>query len=182
MHAFDRDGTVIGSLTSYEANHPKNIRTTDDMTLIQPVADWINRNGGIVLSNQDGPSKFKHWVNITHEFKYLMDQIPGLQACFWSMSHRGVDGAVCHHLTKDSQGKLVHGETKMEGSTTFRKPDEGMPLLAKKMGYGITHYVGNLSGLPDYAKGKDSDLFFALNSKLKYVDVRDFIKESNHVV
>lgn len=176
MYGFDRDGTIIGSLTSYEANHPQNIKSVQDMVLIQPVVDWINTNGGIVLSNQDGPSKFKHWVNIAHEFKYLMDIVPGLQACFWSMAHRGVEGAVCHHLTRDGQGKLVHGQTKMEGSTTFRKPDEGMAVLAKKMGYSLTHYMGDLSGNPDYANGKDSDLFFALNSRLKYIDVRDFIK------
>ena len=168
MYAFDRDGTVIRSLVSFEANDPKQIRTVQDMVLIQPVADWINTNGGIVLSNQDGPSKCKHWVNITHEFKHLMDLVPGIRACFWSMAHRGVDGAVCHHITRNGQGKLLHGQTKMDGldgSTTFRKPDIGMAVLAKKMGYSLTHYVGD----------QNSDLFFALNSRLKYLDVRDFV-------
>lgn len=176
MYGFNRDGTVIGSLVSYEANHPKNIRTTDDMKIIQPVADWINSNGGIILSNQDGPSMSKHWVNIAHEFKHLMDQVPGLQACFWSMARRGVDGAVCHYLTRD-QGNLSYGHTSVQSPTTFRKPDTGMAILAARMGYSLTHYVGDMSGNPDYGKGVDSDLFFALNSRLQYIDVRDFIKE-----
>ena len=91
-----------------------------------------------------------------------------------------VDGAVCHHITRNDQGKLLHGQTKMVGSTTFRKPDIGMAVLAKQMGYSLTHYVGDQSGSQDYGKGKNSDLFFAMNSRLKYLDVRDFLLRRSH--
>ena len=39
----------------------------------------------------------------------------------------------------------------------------------------ITHYVGDLSGNPAYADGRDSDRQFALNLGCEYLDVNDFL-------
>ncbi|MEM9213972.1 MAG: hypothetical protein AAGD25_06455 [Cyanobacteria bacterium P01_F01_bin.150] len=175
MYAFDRDGTVIGSVFDYAANNPNNLASPADMKIIKPVADWINKNGGIIISNQDGPTRRKGVGLVMKEFEYLMKSITGLQGCYWSVSKNGVDGAECHGFARES-GIIVHVMT-LDASHyggSFRKPSPGMALLAKANGFEITHYVGDLSGIPNYANGKDSDRVFAQNAGLRYVDVRGF--------
>lgn len=180
MYAFDRDGTVIGSLTSYEANHPKHIKSPDDMALIKPVIDWINVHGAIIISNQDGPSEYMGSDRVRQCFERLMSEIPGLQACFWSeRNFEGKDGRVCRILERRDPSSLSISELKFgyryNSKGIYRKPQIGMALQAKAMGYPIAHYVGDLSGNPDWGNGKDSDRVFAENAGLEYQDVKDFI-------
>lgn len=162
MIAFDRDGVLVGVLGDFEANHPKHING-HEMNLIMPVVEKIN-SPCICISNQQGIK----WGYISKElvilqFGWLMGKIPQIQASFFCPD------------AGESCIAIVEGKVKEFEGKEFRKPDSGMAELAKSLGFPITHYVGDLSGNPNYADGRDSDLQFAKNSGLQYLDVNEFL-------
>lgn len=162
MYAFDRDGVLVGVLGNFEDNHPKFI-TGHVMNLIQPVVKKIT-SPCICISNQQGIK----WGYVPKElvimqFGWLMGKIPQIKASFFCPD----EGKSCI--------AIINGELKEFEGEGFRKPDSGMAELAQKLGFPITHYVGDLSGNPNYADGRDSDFQFAKNSGLQYLDVNEFL-------
>lgn len=174
MYAFDRDGTVIGG-RDFASNNPRKLQRAEDQRINPEVAKFINAKGGVILSNQDGPSRYKPWGKIAAEFAYLMDQIPGLKACFWSM-HQSLDGALCHGLIRNRSGEIefTRSDISLISARSFRKPDTGLAEISFNFGFGLAHYVGDLSGRADYADGRNSDRQFALNAGIEYIDIVDF--------
>lgn len=177
MFAFDRDGTVIGKLGDSLQNHPKHLAQPEDQRLIQPVADYINQYGGIIISNQAGvANKYTSLDKVIAEFNYLHNSLPGLKASFFCPDY----GDTCYMVYP--QGDLIEAfqisaapyYCHLQG--TFRKPDLGMFKIAADRFGALDGYVGDLSGRPDYGNGMDSDKQAAINFGISYYDVNDFIQ------
>jgi len=172
--AYDRDGVVLFAPT-YKDGHPSRVSYKNIRDRIDPVvAKTINENGGIVLSNQDGASKYKSSLELRWEFEKIIEQLPGIRLCLWSLP--GING----HYGDRCEGLLVrrvgYPPTNVSQSCrrygNFRKPNIGMFRLAKHLGFDFQCYIGDLSGLPRWADGKDSDLLAAKNAAVKYYDVK----------
>lgn len=172
--AFDRDGTLIGSLGDFEANHPKHLKTPECQKLILPVANWINENGGILISNQQGiENGYTTLDRVVAEFVHLHKLIPGLKASFFCPD----SGESCWMVF---QGEAIWISRKAEYKLLqgyYRKPKVGMFEIASDQFGELAGYVGDLSGKPHYGRGMDSDRQAAINAKLPYWDVNDFIRE-----
>jgi histidinol phosphatase-like enzyme len=176
--AYDRDGVVLAS-PSYGDAHPKNINYKNIINRIDPVvAKRINRNGGIILSNQDGASKYKSTLEICWEFEALMESIPGLWLCLWSLPGFGDDGKYgdrCEGLLV-REGDYRRIPTNISETWrrygNFRKPSPGMFKLAKHLGFTVDRYIGDLSGVPYWADGKDSDKKAADAAGVYYIDIK----------
>lgn len=173
MLAFDRDGTVIGSLGDFEANHPKHLKTPQCQKLIQPVADWINKHGAVIISNQAGIANgYTCLDRVVAEFLYLHSILPGLKASFFCPDH----GENCWMVHQD-EAFLISGKpcySDLRG--TYRKPNAGMFAIARDQFGGLAGYVGDLSGKPNYGNGMSSDRGAAINAGLPYWDVNEFIQ------
>lgn len=164
MIAFDRDGVLVGKLGDWEACHPKHYNN-QEMPLIKEVIKLINEPC-IVISNQQGIKwGYSSLESVVNQFKWLMSEVPQIKASFFCPD----DGKFCWVVKSDGWIRQY------DGLINFRKPEKGMAVLAKSLGFDIDTYVGDLSGNPDYADGKDSDRQFAINSGLKYLDVNEFI-------
>lgn len=166
MYAFDRDGVLVGVLGDFAAGHPKNYQGAE-MPLITSVLAKVPKNS-IIISNQAGIERGYTTLEVVQsQFDWLMAQQPNFVGAFFCPD----EGANCYFRTRKMQGWA-----KSTDLATFRKPDAGMGLLAQDvMGKPITHYIGDLSGNPAYADGRDSDRQFALNLGCEYLDVNDFL-------
>jgi histidinol phosphatase-like enzyme len=174
--AYDRDGVVLASPT-YKDGHPSRVSYKDITDRIDPVvADKINQEGGIILSNQDGTARYKSNLELRWEFEKLIESIPGLWLCLWSLPDvDGTYGDRCEGLLI-REGDYRRIPTNISESWrrfgNFRKPNPGMFQLAKHLGFHIQYYVGDLSGLPSWADGKDSDKKAADAAGVYYIDIK----------
>jgi len=166
MDAFDRDGVLVGFLGDFAAGHPKNYQGAE-MPLIQSVLSKVPPNS-IIISNQAGIDRGYTTLEVVqNQFDWLMAQQLNFIGAFFCSD----EGETCYFRTRKMQGWA-----KSVDLATFRKPEAGMGLLAQDvMGESITHYIGDLSGNPAYADGRDSDRQFAANLGCKYLDVNDFL-------
>lgn len=162
MIAFDRDGVLVGVLGNWEAGHPKNYKGAQ-MPLIQQMITKVP-DGSIIISNQAGVARgYTSLSKVMSQFDWLLDEVqPNFLAAFFCPD----EGHTCWF-------RIRHGWTKTTSSTPiFRKPNAGMGLLAQEhLGTKIATYVGDLSGNPAYAGGRNSDWLFAQNLGCKYLDV-----------
>ena len=176
MYAFDRDGVLAGKLGNFAAGHPKNYKGAE-MPLIKEVLAKVPKNS-IIISNQAGIDRGYTTLEVVQaQFDWLMAQQPNFVGAFFCPD----EGESCwYKVTKkiNSIGYARGEWRKCDRSDRggFRKPDTGMGRLAHHIvGEPITHYVGDLSGNPTYANGRDSDRQFALNLGCEYLDVNDFL-------
>lgn len=166
MYAFDRDGVLTGVLGDFAAGHPKNYQSAE-MPLIGSVFRRVPK-GSIIISNQAGIDRGYTTLELVQsQFDWLMYHQPNFVGAFFCPD----EGSSCYVRTRH-----MARWAKSTDLDTFRKPDAGMGLLAQEViGKRITHYVGDLSGNPAYADGRDSDRQFALNLGCEYLDVHDFL-------
>lgn len=166
MFAFDRDGVLIGVLGDFTAGHPKNYKGAE-MPLIKSVLSKVPK-GSIIISNQAGIDRGYTTLEVVQsQFDWLMEQQPNFIGAFFCPD----EGSSCYFRTR----KMAEW-AKSTDLPTFRKPNAGMGLLAQDvLSKPVTHYIGDLSGNPDYADGRDSDRLFAQNLGCKYLDVNDFL-------
>jgi histidinol phosphatase-like enzyme len=166
MIAFDRDGVLVGVLGDFAAGHPKNYQGAE-MPLIKKVLARVPKNS-IIISNQAGIDRGYTTLEVVQaQFDWLMEQQPNFIGAFFCPD----EGRTCYFRTR-----RMEAWGKSQDLPTFRKPDAGMGLLAQDvMGKPITHYIGDLSGNPAYADGRDTDRQFALNLGCKYLDVNNFL-------
>ena len=166
MYAFDRDGVLVGVLGDFAAGHPQNYQGAE-MPLITSVLSKVPKNS-IIISNQAGISHDYTTLEVVKaQFDWLMAQQPNFIGAFFC----------------PDEGESCWGRTKKQGWTyfddhllNFRKPRAGMGFVAQTVfSRKITHYIGDLSGNPAYADGRDSDRQFAANLGCKYLDVNDFL-------
>lgn len=168
MIAFDRDGVLTGVLGDWEACHPKHYNNSVEMPLIKEVIQKINKPC-VVISNQQGIKwGYCSLETVIGQFEWLMQRVPQIQASLFCP-----DGGNKSWIVK-KDGWIRQYETEVL-INFFRKPEKGMAVLARDLGFDIDTYVGDLSGNPDYADGRDSDRLFAQNAGLKYLDVNKFI-------
>lgn len=172
MLAFDRDGTVIGTLGDFEKNHPKHLTKPEDQRLIQPVADYIKFYGGIIISNQAGVANgYTSLDKVIAEFLYLHKLVP-----FYASFFCPDQGDTCWMIF-DGEAYLISDKpcySHLRG--IYRKPGTGMFKIAIDQCGKLDGYVGDLSGRPDYGNGMDSDKQAAINFGIPYYDVNDFIQ------
>ena len=166
MYAFDRDGVLAGKLGNFAAGHPQNYQGAE-MPLIEEVLARVPK-GSIIISNQAGISRGYTTLEVVQaQFDWLMAQQPNFAAAFFCPD----EGRTCYFRTR-----RMEAWGKSQDLPTFRKPDAGMGLLAQDVvGMNISHYIGDLSGNPAYADGRDTDRQFAANLGCKYLDVNDFL-------
>lgn len=175
MLAFDRDGTLIGSLTDFRANDPRDLTEPNSQRIIQPVANWINKNGGIIISNQQGITNgYTTLDRVVAQFVYLHNQIPGIRGSLFCPNK----GESCWLVIGSESTEISLIYSHLKGS--FRKPSPGMFAVAASLFGPLEGYVGDLSGLSDYAEGRDTDLKAAIASGIGYWDVREFIAQHCH--
>ena len=168
MYAFDRDGVLVGVLGDFAAGHPKNYQGAE-MPLIKSVLRKVPK-GSIIISNQACIDRgYTSLAVVQRQFEWLMAQQPNFVGAFFCPD----EGATCYFRHIQMRGWDM---AKVESSHGFRKPSSGMGLLAQKVTRKrITHYIGDLSGNPAYADGRDSDRQFALNLGCEYLDVNEFL-------
>ena len=169
MYAFDRDGVLVGILGNFAAGHPKNYRGAE-MPLIKSVLAKVPKNS-IIISNQAGIERGYTTLEVVQsQFDWLMAQQPNFIGAFFCPD----EGAFCYH--RDKEDWWATSIEEMVECTSFRKPSNGMGVLAESwFNKKITHYIGDLSGNPAYADGRDSDRQFAANLGCEYIDVNDFL-------
>lgn len=170
MYALDRDGVLVGVLGNFAAGHPQNYQGAE-MPLITSVLAKVPKNS-IIISNQAGISHGYTTLEVVQsQFDWLMAQQPNFVGAFFCPD----EGEMCVFRTKaDSSWSSVSRGNGYEYN--FRKPESGMGHFAEDLlQETITHYIGDLSGNPDYANGRDSDRQFALNLGCEYLDVNDFL-------
>lgn len=186
MIAFDRDGVLVGVLGDFEASHPGRYQGSAEMPLIAPVINKINRLNKpvICISNQAGiKAGYTTKVEVLSQFRWLMRRIPELGACLFCPD----DGISCVALFSFNQAmalippnRRLRYKTELSNEAIYRKPRAGMgQLIPSYCGAKINLYVGDLSGRPDYANGRDSDKMFARNLQCDYMDVNEFIAASD---
>ncbi|MFG6101155.1 hypothetical protein U2F10_02805 [Leptothoe sp. EHU-05/26/07-4] len=164
-HAYDRDGTIIGSHTDWAANHPRHIKMPYNQQLSQLALSLPQDEPIIIISNQGGIQwGYKSPTAVINEMRFLMRLLPIAAAYFCPD-----DGQSCYWCTRLDWG-LVRDED------NYRKPGAGMARLAERHGYEILSYTGDLSGQADYANGRDSDRMFAAAARVPYYDVRERIQ------
>lgn len=168
MYAFDRDGVLVGVLGDFAAGHPKNYQGAE-MPLIKSVLSKVPKSS-IIISNQAGIDRGYSTIEVVQsQFDWLMAQQPNFIGAFFCPD----EGATCYYRKRASHW-FCEKNSKDWGD--FRKPYCGMGRLAiATIRKKITHYVGDLSGNPAYADGRDSDRQFALNLGCEYLDVNDFL-------
>ena len=170
MIGFDRDGVLVGVLGDYDACHPKHY--TIQMPLIEAVTFKI-KEPCIVISNQQGVKwGYSNLPCVINQFKWLMLKVPMIKASFFCPD----EGKSCWVVRSESAQKVERGLPGVPPFESFRKPHKGMWQFATLLGFSIDKYVGDLSGNPSYAEGRDSDRLFALNAGVQYQDVNDFIE------
>lgn len=170
MIAFDRDGVLVGVLGDFAAGHPKNYQGAE-MPLIESVLAKVPKNS-IIISNQAGISKGYTTLKVVQaQFDWLMARQPNFFGAFFCPD----EGEMCVFRTQEDRNwsSVSRGDGY---KYNFRKPESGMGAFAEDLiERSITHYIGDLSGNPDYADGRDSDRQFAQNLGCKYLDVNDFL-------
>lgn len=170
MFAFDRDGVLVGVLGDFAAGHPKNYQGAE-MPLIESVIAKVPK-GSIIISNQAGIDRgYTTLAVVKSQFDWLMAQQPNFVGAFFCPD----EGETCVFRERDD--KSWSSVSCIDGyEYDFKKPASGMGSFAQDvMGKQITHYIGDLSGNPSYAHGRDSDRQFALNLGCAYLDVNDFL-------
>ena len=171
MIGFDRDGVLVGVLGDWEKCHPKHYNNSVEMPLIQEVIAKINEPC-VVISNQQGVKwGYSSLESVVQQFQWLQSQVPQIQASFFCPD----EGKSCWVVRGESAQKVERGLPGVPGFESFRKPHKGMWQMAVLLGLDIDKYIGDLSGNPSYAEGKDSDRQFAVNCGIEYQDVNDFI-------
>jgi histidinol phosphatase-like enzyme len=165
MYAFDRDGVLVGVLGDFAAGHPKNYQGAE-MPLIESVLSKVPK-GSIIISNQAGIDRGYTTLEVVKsQFDWLMEQQPNFAGAFFCPD----EGESCVFRTR--KGKWA----KSCDELIYRKPETGMGILAQEiLENEISHYIGDLSGNPAYANGRNSDRQFALNLGCEYLDVNDFL-------
>ncbi len=177
MYAFDRDGVLVGILGDFAAGHPKNYNGAE-MPIIKEVLAKVPPNS-IIISNQAGIDRGYTTLKVVQsQFNWLMARQPNFIGAFFCPD----EGENCWFVTRWTSGWIQASEWSRKAewcmlSPDFRKPNTGMGIFAEKMfsGAKITHYIGDLSGNPHYADGRDSDRQFAQNLGCEYLDVNDFL-------
>lgn len=175
MYAFDRDGCYIGDPhLSFADNHPSKIKEPSGQQVYSPVGDWIAKRGEdcILISNQGGcgPNGYTSVAACAEQFRHLMDLNPLLIASFFCPN----EGQDCVGVFPGNKWEIFnYRDFPGLDPRAFRKPSGGMLKLAQRLGYPVTHYVGDLSGRPDYADGRDSDRSAAVDADVRFIDVRD---------
>jgi|GEM_PF-2667676 len=167
MYAFDRDGVLVGVLGNYDAGHPKNYQGAE-MPLIKSVLSKVPKNS-IIISNQAGIDRGYTTLEVVKsQFDWLMAQQPNFTGAFFCPD----EGKSCYFRTR----KMRSWGNSHDSGLNYRKPEAGMGVFAQEeLERKITHYIGDLSGNPAYADGRDSDRQFAQNLGCKYLDVNDFL-------
>ena len=167
MHAFDKDGVLVGVLGDFAAGHPKNYQGAE-MPLIESVLSKVPKNS-IIISNQAGIDRGYTTLEVVQsQFDWLMAQQPNFVGAFFCPD----EGRMCWFRLR-KQKEWNHAP---QGFINYRKPSPDMGLLAQEeLGKPITHYIGDLSGNPAYADGRDTDRQFAANLGCEYLDVNDFL-------
>jgi len=170
MLFLDRDGVVIGDPFDFEANHPKYIQRPEDMVIQPQIASLINKEGGAIASNQQGIKwRYKSIQEVAEEMRYLMRNIHGLRLCVFCPDEGHTAWAVSH----SELWRISEDFPELKGQ--FRKPAPGMIQVLKECYPEGRAYVGDLSGLPWYGDGRNSDLVAAAAARIDYIDVRELI-------
>ena len=174
MYAFDRDGVLAGVLGDFAAGHPKNYKSPE-MPLIKEVLAKVPKDS-IIISNQAGIDRGYTTLEVVQsQFDWLMEQQPNFAAAFFCPD----EGQSCWYKAKYDKwhsAKTVNEFNPSISYGNFRKPNVGMGKLAEYIfARSITYYIGDLSGNPAYADGRDTDRQFALNLGCEYLDVNDFL-------
>ena len=160
VHAYDRDGCLIGSHTNWAANHPKHLKSANDQQLSMLALTLDRQKPIIVISNQGGiAGGYKTPSAVIAEMRYLMRCLP-IKAAYFCPD----DGQSCYWCTRTAWGLVRDGDN-------YRKPGAGMFRLAQKHGFKIISYTGDLSGVPGYANGRDSDKKAAFAANVPFHDV-----------
>lgn len=169
MLLLDRDGVVVGDPYNFESNHPKHIKRPEDMKIIPQIAELINAEGGAIASNQQGIKwGYKSLDEMVSEMRYLMGSIPGLRLCLFCPD----DGQTCWAVDRYQFWRISDNFQLVEGQ--WRKPQPGMLKVLRVLFPEARAYIGDLSGLPWYGEGRDSDRQAALAANIPYMDVREF--------
>ena len=173
MYAFDRDGVLVGVLGNFAAGHPKNYQGAE-MPLIESVLAKVPKNS-IIISNQAGIDRGYTTLEVVQaQFDWLMAQQSNFIGAFFCPD----EGSCCWYKVPKNNSNWIEMEDggDIYDYVDYRKPSKGMGLLALEViGLPITHYIGDLSGNPAYADGRDSDRQFAQNLGCEYLDVNDFL-------
>lgn len=171
LFAFDRDGVLVGELGNFAASHPKNYKGAE-MPLIKEVLAKVPPHS-IIISNQAGIDRGYTTLKVVQaQFDWLMAQQPNFIGAFFCPD----EGESCWF-------KFFWADEwtdQLAVAPYFRKPNIGLGdsanVYLNHYGLGqITHYIGDLSGNPAYAEGRDSDRIFAQNLGCEYLDVNDFL-------
>lgn len=174
MIGLDRDGTLLAS-RCFEDGHPKNINRKNilnkiDKNLINKIN---NKNYNfVVISNQDGSLKFKGKNNILNEMMILIKNIERLKAIIWSENN----GKRAKLLLKNKNN--IKQFSFNNDKPIFRKPEIGLLQILKEFKISIDFYIGDQSGFPNWANGKNSDKKFAQNGQIRYLDIKNFCPDS----
>lgn len=169
MYAFDRDGVLVGVLGNFAAGHPKNYQGAE-MPLIESILSKVPK-GSIIISNQAGIDRGYTTLEVVKsQFDWLMAQQPNFIGAFFCPDEE----KNCWFRTC----KMKEWSHAPHGLINYRKPSVGMGLLAQDvLDEEIACYIGDLSGSPAYADGRDSDRQFAQNLGCEYLDVNDFLAQ-----
>jgi histidinol phosphatase-like enzyme len=170
---FDRDGVIVRrpNTKSYSDNHPRLIQKPTDQVISCHVAELIGRFGGVIASNQKGVSLgYKTQEQVVAEMQYLIQEIPGLVGATFCPD----EGRSCTLVTEaESRDISALGQR-------WRKPDPGMLRYWSGI-FEVVAYVGDLSGFPEYADGRDSDKAAAIAAGIPYVDVGEAISSPEKI-
>ena len=168
MIIFDRDGTLIGSLTDYDANHPKHIKHPSDQKLILPMSKIIQDRGEriCIASNQGGVHgtvRYTSLENVAAQMFYLFHLLPVEIALFCT------DNAGERCFAVNSRGQCWEiGLDFPDLIGTYRKPGGGMLEIIKRLYVAPSYlYVGDMP--------TDEQAANAAGMEFEYV--KDFIQK-----